>query len=147
MPVLRPYASPTRLIPLNVSATRTNGTLNPDFSRHVQNSYVASIKNATAMAESVAPYIPGAAVLSAALHSATPANAGAGLGLGAGAFGSNSANPIQSMAQMQQKMITENREILALQQQTNMSNRRFTTISNIYAADNQAKKNAIQNLH
>jgi len=94
----------------------------------------------------VATHVVGGPVLAAAVHDA---RAGAGNAIAGstaapvGGAGSPGASTVESMMQQGQM---SNLELLALQQQVQQENQRFTTVSNVMRAKHDTAKAAVANI-
>ncbi len=100
-----------------------------------------------------APFIPGGAVLSAAVTGvgSLKASAGASTAAGGAATGgvSTTGGPTDMMTaakQMQELNMSFNMQYLMLQQKMQADNRQFTTLSNIMKTKHDTAKNAINNV-
>jgi len=101
----------------------------------------------------VATHVVGGPVLAAAVHDARAgaanaiaganANAGATSAPAIGGAGSPGASTVESMMQQGQM---SNFELLALQQQVQQENQRFTTVSNVMRAKHDTAKAAVSNI-
>lgn len=124
---------------------------NSTFSSHLANTAAGGanvLANATGVA---APFVPGSAVLSAALNQAAGQLRANNSPLDVNSMavhpGGQGQTPefAQSAAQMQQQMLETNVSMLRLQQQINQLASQFSVQSNILKAKHDAEKNSIAN--
>ena len=149
------YALPTPSINLNVTPQGSyRTTSNIDFSAQLKRALTQGTATASNTLSTAAPFVPGAAVLSAVLSNAAnqmntiPASLGApdmggGMSMGMGMSGGN--NFTQSVEQMQQKMMSMNLYMLGVQSEVQRMSEQHSTISNMLKAEHETKKTAINN--
>ncbi len=161
-----------RSLNLNTSATTSRRSVNNDFSSRVQRG-VGGAAQAVAQGLSVAaPFVPGTAVVSAAVNQAAQGMSAGSLpisggqvvsmgnlpgaapgmttSLGGGGAGMLTGNPVNdTMAQTRQMMEMSqnfNLEFLGIQQAMQDENRQFSTLSNVMKVKHDTAKASIQNI-
>lgn len=160
---------------VEIAGSRARQTPKTDFGTIVKTGLVKTANTAMAAGSLAAPYIPGGAVLSAAitgvgtLKSAAVGQTGttqtfSGSSLGAGhatggggtlntrgvgqigAPGNESTSMLDQTRQMQEMNQKFNLQYLTLQQHMQSENRQFTTLSNVMKTKHDTAKNAISNV-
>ncbi len=127
---------------------------NTEFSTKLKQGVAAGASMSYQSIAPIAPFVPGAAVMSAMLGNTAQALASDGIASGAGApmmgMGTGLSAPgggglHQSMQEMQQNMMAGNLYMLNLQQGFNQMSQQYTAASNILKTKHDTEKNAIQN--
>ena len=161
-------------IQLNTSNTTVRTAPRNDFGTHMRTGIATGSQTAAGAIGVAAPFVPGAAVVSAAVSGAGGAIAGGsggsvGMGSSGGRFagvgdiptagpglGTNTSGaPQQGFSQqklmdqtkkMQEMMASFNLQYLQLQQKMQGENRSFTTISNVMKTKHDTAKASINNV-
>ena len=128
------------------SATLSKKSSNLDFSSQLQRVAVHGTNFAAQSLGHVAPYVPGGAVLSAALQDASATLEAGPNSNGALQGSSNQAPFLQSMASLQQNMMSSNVYMIGLQQEFQQMSQKYMTISNILKMKHDTEKSSIQNM-
>lgn len=158
-------------IQLNTGSTTVRQSPRTDFGTQMRNGIGAGAGIVGGAVGVAAPFVPGAAVVSAAVTGAGQAMTGGGAGgaMGAGGgfvtadsiptFGpglntptntASTGNPQQDMINqtknMQEMMASFNLQYLQLQEKMQQENRSFTTISNVMKTKHDTAKSSINNV-
>lgn len=159
-------------IQLNTGSTTVRQSPRTDFGTQMRNGIGAGAGVVGGAVGVAAPFVPGAAVVSAAITGAGQSMAGGGaggaMGAGGGGFvtaeniptfgpglntpqnGASTGNPQQDMINqtkgMQEMMASFNLQYLQLQEKMQQENRSFTTISNVMKTKHDTAKSSINNV-
>lgn len=158
-------------IQLNTSSTTVRQSPRTDFGTQMRNGIGAGAGVVGGAVGVAAPFVPGAAVVSAAVTGAGQAMTGGGGGVGGGGGalavgtgdlpiggpglgtntgGKSTGNPQQDMINqtkgMQEMMASFNLQYLQLQEKMQQENRSFTTISNVMKTKHDTAKSSINNV-
>lgn len=139
---------------LNANAGGFNRqTVNTNFAGKLRQAARATTLTAQRSANQAAPFIPGAAVLSATLGGAAASLSEDSTLASRTALGSDSINPaaergdlIGAMEEMQQTMVSNNMQMLNVQRKFQQESEKFTLSSNIMKTRHDTSKNAINNV-
>jgi len=135
--------------PLPPEPTRVRTAVRgPTFGEVMKNGLGVVLQGAAAAAGVGAPLLMSAVrmPMAAAVGASAAAGggtSGAGTALGGAASGDDLMSQVQALQQQSRDM---NLEMLALQEQTQQENRRFTTLSNVLKARHDTAKAAITNI-
>jgi hypothetical protein len=147
MPVTR-IENLTPTLPPEPTRTRT-AVRGPTFGEVLKNGLGVVLQGAAAAAGVGAPLLMSAVRVPAAAVAGAGAAAGAaasGTGSAALAGASGEGDLMSQVKELQQQSRDMNLEMLALQEQTQQENRRFTTVSNVLKARHDTAKAAIGNI-
>lgn len=133
------------------SSINNRTSSNPTFTAHLANATAGGANVLAGVTGVAAPYVPGSAVLSAALNQAsgqiratnTPVDLNAAPMQPGGA--GQPPEFAQSAAQMHKEMMDSNMYMLGLQQRFNQLGIQFTSQSNMLKAKHDAEKNSVAN--
>jgi hypothetical protein len=122
----------------------------PTFGEVLKSGLGVVLQGAAAAAGVGAPLLMSAVRMPVAVASTAAAAGGATGGAGASALGGTGAGAdgdlMSQMKELQQQSRDMNLEMLALQEQVQQENRRFTTASNVLKARHDTAKAAISNI-
>ena len=134
---------------------------NMNFGSHLRSALGISANVLGKATEIAAPFVPGASVVSAALHGAGNRLQGAGDFLASSGFGSGlvgnggsgisggtggTQNLVSSVGELQKNMIEMNAYMLGVQNKFQQLNVLHTTLSNALKAKHDTEKNSISNI-
>jgi hypothetical protein len=134
--------------PLQPEPTRVRTAVRgPTFGEVMKTGLGVVLQGAAAAAGVGAPLLMSAVRLPAAAVAGTGAAAGATGGTGAALGGAASGDDLMSQVKsLQEQSRDMNLEMLALQEQCQQENRRFSTLSNVLKARHDTAKAAISNI-
>lgn len=160
-----------RSLPLNTTSTTVRQSPRTDFGTQMRNGIAAGAGAVGGAVGVAAPFVPGAAVVSAAVTGAGQAMAGGtagAAGAGGGGFVSSGDIPMggpglnsdtntkstgnaqqdlmNQTKDMQEMMASFNLQYLQLQEKMQQENRSFTTISNVMKTKHDTAKSSINNV-
>lgn len=167
--------SPNALTRINTKLTDTRQAVKSDFGSRVKDGVSVAAGAAASGAAAAAPFVPGGAIVSAAITGvdtlAASRSSGQQIGAratalpGAGLYGGSVTGSVgtggvsasgtigvgsqqfqegTALLEMQQ---ASNMQFLALQNQMQQENQKFSTLSNVLKVRHDTAKNSIQNIH
>lgn len=143
------------LLSLNTSGDGVNRqSVNTNFAGKLRHAARETTLTAQRTANYVAPFVPGAAILSASLGSAAgnlaPDALGGRLQMAAGsepgAPGGDRGDFLGAMQDMQQNMMSTNMHMLKMQREIQQTSEVYLTASNMMKTKHDTQKNSINNI-
>lgn len=138
------------------SSTLARQTSNQDFAAKLRQGASQGTRFASHVFDTVAPAVPGGAVVSAALNDATNSLASSQESVFAPQFGgaqqgfaplpATPGNMLTSVASLQQNMMSQNVAMLGLQNSMQQESQKYTAWSNILRMKYETAKNAVSNM-